>query len=97
MNPIRIELERSGGIAGIVARGALDTAELPDEDAARIEQAVARLEAEGGRHEPRIPDAQRYEFAVTTGGRTRRLVFDDTTLPAEARPLVEMLLRREAD
>jgi hypothetical protein len=96
VDPIRIELERSGGFAGIVTRGALDTAELSDEEAGRIAQAVARLESAGGRPDPRVPDAQRYEFTITAGGRTRRLVVDDTTLPAEARPLVEMLLGRGA-
>ena len=98
MDGIRIALERSGGLGGLVARGDLDTAQLSGAEVERVTDILRLLEdsaASGGAPAP-IPDVQRYEFTVTRAGRVRRLVFDDLTLPAEARPLVEQLLRRGA-
>ena len=96
----RITLERSGGFGGLVARGALDTAQLAEPEAAEVAAALQLLreapQEAGDAGRATVPDAQRYEFTLTSGGRTRRLVFDDLTLPAGARPLVDALLRRGA-
>jgi hypothetical protein len=94
---ILVELERSGGFAGLTARWRLDTSDLTDDEARSVARAVDALEAAGAEGEPPpVPDARRYEFVVSRRGGSRRLVFGDTTLPADSRPLVDLLQRRGA-
>jgi hypothetical protein len=62
---VRIRVRRVGGIAGNIALAAeLETAQLPPDDAARLEEVVAGLPwgAEAG--VPPHPDAFRYEVEL---------------------------------
>jgi hypothetical protein len=59
---VRIRVRRVGGIAGNIALAAeLETAELPPEDAARLEEALGGLPWGAPAAEPPHPDAFRYE------------------------------------
>jgi emfourin len=87
---IRLELEQSGGFGGLSTRSALDTADLPPEAAAEIEKLVDAAErAPVPAPPPRpVPDAGHYELTIVRDGRTRRLSFDDPTVPSEVRSLL---------
>ena len=59
---MRIRVRRVGGIAGNIALAAeLETADLPSDDAARLEEAVGGLPWGAPAAEPPHPDAFRYE------------------------------------
>jgi len=95
MEHIRVELERSGGFAGLTLRTVLDTAELSAEEGRELARLVDALE--GARLKqgppPRVPDSTRYDLTVARSGRVRRLSFEDSTAPPEARPLLDRLTR----
>jgi hypothetical protein len=59
---VRIRVRRVGGIAGNIALAAeLETADLPSDDAARLEEALGGLPWGAPAAEPPHPDAFRYE------------------------------------
>ena len=88
---MRIELRVTGGIAGLAREAALDTGELGASDAQRLEAAVAALPAEpSAATASGARDVQHYELRVAD----RRWRFDDTTVPLEARPLLDVLTAR---
>lgn len=101
---MRIEFEMSGGYGGLFAKEPLAlrvTVEDLPEDAGReltgLVAASGLLEAPGTGPEPGTagrPDVLRYTLAISQEGQTRRFVFDDVTLPAAARPLVQYLQSR---
>ena len=60
---MRIRVRRVGGIAGNIAVAAeLQTADLPADDAARLEEALGALPWGSPAAEPPHPDAFRYEI-----------------------------------
>jgi hypothetical protein len=62
---VRIRVRRLGGIAGNIAVAAeLETADLPAEDAARLEEALDSLPWGAPAGEPPHPDAFRYEIQL---------------------------------
>jgi hypothetical protein len=104
---MRIEFEMSGGYGGLFAKQPLAlrvTVEDLPEDARReltdLVAASALLEAAGAEPEPRPvgrPDVLQYTLAISQEGQTRRFDFDDVTLPAAARPLVQWLQSRAVE
>jgi len=96
---IRVELEWSGGFTGICLRSVLDTAELSAEEGEELASLVNALEGARPRQGPpsRMPDSTRYDLTVVRGGQVRRLSFEDTTVPPEARPLLERLIRHRVE
>jgi hypothetical protein len=93
---LRVELERSGGFAGITLRSAVDTAELPPDQAAELEAFVeaADLPALAARSGPPVaaPDRFQYSITVTKDGTTHRLVIGESQVTSELRPLIERMV-----
>jgi hypothetical protein len=94
----RIELERSGGFAGVALRTAVDSRELgPDEarEFARLLDAVdlAALARESRAHRPGA-DRFEYDLAVERGGRRTQITLGETQVTPELRPLLERLVDR---
>jgi hypothetical protein len=87
---------RTGGFAGIRLSLALDTQELPEEDAGRIRRLV---EASGffdlDPHEVRAtPAPDRFEYRLAIRSQVwgeRELVLAESAVPDEIRPLLEHL------
>jgi hypothetical protein len=80
-----------GGIAGLTLRSHLDTAELPTEDAARVERAVR----DHAGHVPAAahpnPDAFRYEITPLDEPALAQILLDQHEVPAELQGLVESI------
>jgi hypothetical protein len=97
MERIRIELERSGGFAGIGLHTSVDTGTLPAEAAADITGlldgvdlgALARLPAAGN---PGGRDRFRYTLRVERGGHRHEVVLPERAVPAELKPLLDRLV-----
>jgi hypothetical protein len=101
MPVMRIEFEMSGGYGGLFAKQPLalrvSADDLPEEARRELTDLVAASglwEAEPGPKPPGRPDVLHYALAITREGRTRRFEFDDVSLPAAARPLVQFLQAR---
>jgi hypothetical protein len=94
---IRIELERSGGFAGISQRASVDTSKLPPDQAARIAELVGRVDfdalAATATGPPRAPDRFQYDLDIRQGGRHHRLTFGERAVTPELRPLLDLLLK----
>ncbi len=93
----RIELARSGGLAGITVRSSLDTSQLPPEEAEAVEALVER--ADLGRlpaPEPRPGGADRfqYDLAVTRGEERHVVSVGETEVTPELRQLINEVLGR---
>lgn len=95
LNVVRVEVVRTGGFAGLRARGTLDTAAMEPEEAERVARltrgldALAQPESRGGR-----PD--RFEYEITVEGGRRRIVAEEDLTP-ELRELVAVALRPPSD
>lgn len=89
---MRLQIRRSGGIAGVRLRTELDTAELPDEQGARIEDAVRGLSGHSPA-EPPHPDAFRYEIAQVEDPESPPVSIYEHELPPELKDLVERAAR----
>jgi hypothetical protein len=87
----RIELERSGGVAGVTRRSSLDSSDLDADEAAELEPLLAALDDVPAAAPPTGPDRFQYDLRVTRGGRTRTVTLREGAIPAEIRPLIERL------
>jgi hypothetical protein len=99
MERIRVELEWSGGFGGISLHSVLDTSELSAKEGREFASLVDALEGAHTLQGPpaRMPDSTHYDLTVVRGGLVRRLSFDDMTVPPEARPLLERLIRHRVE
>ncbi len=92
---MKLEIVRGGGLAGLVSRTELDSADLPDADARRLDDLcrAAQFEplaapATGG------ADALRYEVTLEEAGERRTARFTDATLPPTTQALVSFVDER---
>jgi hypothetical protein len=97
---IRIELERSGGFAGITRRASVDTSALPADQANRIAELVRRVDftalaAKAG-GPPRAPDRFQYDLDIHHGGQHHRLTFGERAVTPELRPLLDYMLKHHS-
>jgi hypothetical protein len=91
--PDRIEVVRTGGLAGIPRRGAVDLAHAPDHEreAARVALDDLRRAAARPAEAPR-PDAFTYTVAVSRAGRREELTLAESAVPESARALLDRTL-----
>jgi hypothetical protein len=96
-DPIRIELERSGGFAGLSLKASVDTSQLPPGEAARIAELVDRVDfdalaARASEATHRAPDRFQYDLVVSQGGRRHELSLGESAVTPELRPLLDYLM-----
>ncbi len=91
---MRIDVVRSGGLAGLRSERSVDTARLPRADAAGLEEAVARLGffERSPRRARGVPDAFTYRVRIEAAGRAREVAFEDVPENAGWRELAERVL-----
>jgi len=91
-DPIRIEVDRSGGFADRAVHAAIDTSTLPVDQAKEISDLVDRVDfaalaGQGQVHDTR-PDRFQYDLTVRLGASTHRLSLPESALPAELKRLL---------
>ena len=99
----RIVLVRSGGLAGMSLRGEVDT-DAPDEPDAGwyseflggldLAGLAAAAEEGGADRAPGRPDRFTYALSVDAPGPRHELVYGESSLPEQLRPLVDRLMAR---
>lgn len=97
-DPIRIDLERSGGFAGVSLKASVDTSQLPPEEARTVTELVDRVDfdalAARTASPSRAPDRFQYDLAVRRGGERHALSLGESAVPPELRPLLDYLMAR---
>jgi len=92
----RIELVRSGGVAGVRRQWSLDPEDLSADETAEVERLLAGLDDVPV--QPAQPgggaDRFQYDLRVTRGGETRTVTVRDGAIPAAIRPLIDRLTSR---
>ena len=97
MTLIRAELRRAAGFAGRSLHVVMDSVALPDEEAAQLTRLVRDLDLTrlGARlTAPCEADLLRYDLAIQCGSRHWRGTVAEPTVPAELRPLLTFMTRR---
>ena len=90
---MKIELEQSGGFAGLLRRTTLETTDLPPDEAAELRELASRALRSAPLPSPsQARDLTFYEITVEKDDGSRHtLRFDDLSLPPEAAPLLRRL------
>jgi hypothetical protein len=95
---VRADLVRSGGFAGLIRRGSLDTATLPEAEAQRLRDIVAELDlaalASPGAPGGPLPDSYAYDLTIVRGPERVRLLLDERGVHPALRPLIQLLEQR---
>jgi hypothetical protein len=98
MDPIRIELERSGGVAGVSLRASIDTSTIPPDEAQEIARLVDRIDFADLARRQHLPargaDRFQYDLTVQQGAARHRLSVPEGAVPTELKPLLEHLVAR---
>jgi hypothetical protein len=96
---VKITFSQSGGFAPIFEGCELDPATLPQEDATELRFLVERsgVMDMASQHVAAARDVRQYQLVVQTDQRTHRVGFDQLSVPASVRPLLEFLQRRSVD
>jgi len=92
---MRVRFLQSGGVAGVARGCELDSSMLPPDEARELESLVraSALAVSGTYVSPAGRDLRLYEIQVDSGAERVRVTYDDGTLPARARPLMNFLRR----
>lgn len=94
--PTKIEFERSGGFAGVTLVGVLHLDQLPEEEAQHLRCLVQDAHIFQLQSPPRSPDQAdvfQYTLNVHTENDLKTLKFDESNIPAEAKPLIHFLTK----
>jgi hypothetical protein len=92
----RIELVRSGGVAGMRRRWSLDSDDLSAGETAEVERLLARLDDVPVQppQPARGADRFQYELRVTRGDQMRTVTLREDAIPPAIRPLIDRLTSR---
>lgn len=89
---MRLRIRRLGGIAGVTLRIQLDTAELPADQASKVEGALRGLAGHPPAEPPR-PDGFRYEITPLGEGDLDPVVIGEQEMPPELKGLAEAVAK----
>jgi hypothetical protein len=85
---VRVEVQQSGGLAGLTREGSFETTGLPSAEAAEADTALRSLLDEPTPAAPPPPDRFRYQLTITDGEATHHLAVNEQAVPAALRPLL---------
>lgn len=95
---MRVELTRSGGLGGLRLTAAVDSDELPEAEARRVEALVAEIDLDdlAQRSPMRGSGADRFQYDVVVSDRAARheITASEDAAPSELRALIDWLLAR---
>jgi hypothetical protein len=92
--------KQTGGFMGVNRLYEQNLSQLPKPEMEKLDRLVREsglMKAPEKKTNPRACDVYIYDFSFTQAGKTYQAVFDDTTLPASYRPLVEYLKDKVKD
>jgi hypothetical protein len=97
---VRVELTRSGGVAALQQTIAVDTEELPEEEARHLETLVEQADIETlAQRSPlrgRGADRFQYDIVVSDGGARHEVTASEDVASSEMRALVDWLMKHAA-
>jgi hypothetical protein len=90
---MKVQFVQSGGLVGAVKGCEFDTAALAPDMIRELERLVqgSGISESGQFLSAAERDLQQYEIAIEQGGRKVSVVFDDSSIPPSARPLLGFL------
>ena len=96
MTPCRIEMTRSGGVAGVQLRSAIDTAALAPADAAEVEAMLGKVDLDeltsGSTRRGGPPDRFQYDLVIEQDGRRHEITIGERDVSPPLRSLLERLV-----
>lgn len=96
--PLRIDLGRSGGFAGLREGASIERGDLDSNELREVEESLARVDLSelAGRSPIRGQGADRYQYdlTVTHGDQEAHVTIQEDQLPQELRPLIDVVMRR---
>lgn len=96
MSPSRVEMTRSGGVAGVQLRGVIDTATLAPEEAAEVEVELGKINLSDLAARPVSrggpPDRFQYDLIIEHDGTRHQMTIGERDLPPSLVPLIERLI-----
>jgi hypothetical protein len=93
MEPMRVEVTRSGGFAGVVRHAAVDSADLAPQAAASLARLVEAVDLDAPRPGPaKGADRFQYDISVTAHGRTRSATVVEGAMTPQLKALVQHVL-----
>lgn len=93
---MKLRFRQTGGFGGLVMGCDLDTGTLSPPEAQELARLIkqANLERTQTKRSDKARDLQNYEIAVEGEGITTKATFDDMSMPANMKPLLDFLRRR---
>ena len=88
---MRVQVVRRGGLAGVVKRGEVDSAELTGTGASDAERLLLALPPNRSL-DPGVPDSFSYEITITDGDEPRSVLLGEADVPAALRPVIDAAL-----
>ena len=93
---MKVYFVQSGGLVGVVKGRDIDTAALAPDAARELEHLVrgSGISGAGVFLSDTGRDLQQYEITIEDGDRKTAVVFDDSTIPQSAKPLLGFLKKQ---
>jgi hypothetical protein len=95
--PMRVEFERTGGVAGMRLVATIDGEALAPDERAQLEELISAVDffALPERLASPLPGADRFQYRITVeqGEQRHTIVIGEATTPPALRPLLEWLTR----
>ena len=88
---MRVRVTRKGGFAGLTLAADLDTDELGEGEAPRVERSLEQLAARDQPSQPPRPDAFEYHFELPDRG---TVAVPEHELPEELQPLLDEFAKK---
>jgi len=85
---------RRGGLAGVPVSAEFDTDTFDDDAAARVEEAIERLLANGPPHDEAPPYPDGFAYEITLPDRQQSVSVREFALPSDLRPMLRELTTR---
>jgi hypothetical protein len=91
--PLKVGFRQSGGFAGLTSGCELDTTAMSADEAAQLRSLVEQSDILNTQSQrtPNAADLSVYEFSIETRTGSHRVSFDEQSLPARIRPLLERM------
>src|SRR5436305_1641849 len=94
-DPWHIELERSGGFAGITLRTDVDSSKLDTASSTELERLADAIDfGKAPSAEPGVPDSFQYHLVAEHGSERHDLTLGESQLSPPLKELVEWLMQR---